>query len=327
MAASNPRTSPTADREIVITRVFDAPRELVFDAWTDAEHVGAWWGPKGFTTTTHEIDVRPGGVWRFIMHGPDGVDYPNKIVYREIERPERLVYDHGDDGQPSYFRVTVTFAEEKAKTRLTMRSLFATAAERDEVVTKYHAIEGGNQTLDRFGAHLAHRIAAEGLRLMVTRVFDAPRDLVWQAVTDAGHLMHWWGPKGFTTLDCKVDLRPGGRFEYSMRMPDGRTIWGRWIYREIVPPERVVSIVSDTDEKGNIIRHPMMGLTWPLEMLYTMTLTEQGGKTTMTVTGFPINATEEERKTFEGRREFMLQGFQGTLDKLAAHLAESQGGR
>ncbi|MBZ5674165.1 MAG: SRPBCC family protein [Acidobacteriia bacterium] len=146
-----------SDREIVISRVFDAPRDLVFQAWTDPKHVGSWWGPTGFTTTTHEIDVRPGGVWRFIMHGPDGTDYPNKIVYLEIAKPALLVYDHGDEGQRS-FRVTVTFAEESGKTRLTMRSLFATAAEREMVVTKYHAIEGGNQTLDRFGEHLAKTI-------------------------------------------------------------------------------------------------------------------------------------------------------------------------
>jgi uncharacterized protein YndB with AHSA1/START domain len=191
--------------------MFDAPRELVFDAWIDPRHVGAWWGPRGFTTTTHEIDVKPGGVWRFIMHGPDGVDYPNKIVYLEIARPERLIYDHGDEGGPVYFHVTVTFEERGDKTSLTMRSLFRSAAERDEVVTKYRAIEGGNQTLDRFAEHLA-KTAAESARLVVTRVFDAPRDLVWKAVTEAGRLMHWWGPKGFTTLDCKVDLRPGGLF-------------------------------------------------------------------------------------------------------------------
>jgi uncharacterized protein YndB with AHSA1/START domain len=80
----------TTDREIVTTRVFDAPREMVFDAWTDPKHIGQWWGPIGFTTTTHEMDVRPGGVWRFTMHGPDGRDYKNRIVYTEIVRPERL---------------------------------------------------------------------------------------------------------------------------------------------------------------------------------------------------------------------------------------------
>src|SRR6185369_10164840 len=99
----------------------------------------------------HEMDVRPGGVWRFMMHGPDGVDYPNKIVYLEIAKPERLVYNHGDDVR---FQVTVTFEAQGEKTRLTMRSIFPTAAEHDLVVTQYHAIEGGNQTLDRFGEHL-----------------------------------------------------------------------------------------------------------------------------------------------------------------------------
>ena len=146
----------TADREIVITRVFDAPRERVFDAFTDREHVGRWWGPTGFTTTTHEKDVRPGGVWRFIMHGPDGVDYPNRISYIEVARPERLVYDHGDDsgGEPK-FHVTITFADEGGRTRLTMRSLFPTAAARDFVVREFKAIEGGNQTLGRLAEHLA----------------------------------------------------------------------------------------------------------------------------------------------------------------------------
>lgn len=163
MAVNNASTrtaTNTADREIVITRVFDAPRELVFDAWIDPKHVASWWGPTGFTTTIHHMDVRPGGEWRFIMHGPDGVDYPNKISYLEIARPERLVYDHGDEGDPAYFRVTVTFEKLGNKTSLTMRSLFRSAAERDEVVTKYHAIEGGNQTLDRFGEHLAQRVGA-----------------------------------------------------------------------------------------------------------------------------------------------------------------------
>lgn len=146
----------TADREIVITRVLNAPRELVFDAWTDPKHIGQWWGPRGFTTTIHEMDVKPGGVWRFIMHGPDGVDYKNRIVYIEIVKPERLVYTHGadEDADPGQFHVTVTFAEQGGRTKLTMRSLFPSAAERDRVVA-FGAIEGGNQTLDSLEEHLA----------------------------------------------------------------------------------------------------------------------------------------------------------------------------
>jgi len=146
----------TTDREIVITRLIDAPRERVFRAWTDPKQVGQWWGPKGFTTTTHEIDVRPGGAWRFIMHGPDGKDWDNEILYREVVKPERLVYDLGDPGKPGqHFKVWVTFAEEAGKTRLTMRSLFETAAVRDYLIREVKAIEGGNQTLDRLEAHLA----------------------------------------------------------------------------------------------------------------------------------------------------------------------------
>ncbi len=145
----------TADREIVATRVFDAPRELVFQMFTDPKHVVHWWGPNGFTLTIHEMDVRPGGVWRFIMHGPDGVDYPNKITYFEIVKPGRLVYDHGEEGQPGYFHVTVTFEDQERKTKLSMQMLFKTAAEREQVVEKYNAVEGLNQTLGRLEEYLA----------------------------------------------------------------------------------------------------------------------------------------------------------------------------
>lgn len=150
------------DRELVFTRVFDAPRELVFRAWTDPKHVAQWWGPKGFTSTVHEMDVRPGGVWRLTMHGPDGIDYKNRIVYLEIVPPERLVYKHDPEegSEPVNFHVTVTFVEEGDKTRLTMRMLFPSAAAREYVVNKYGAIEGANQTLGRLAEHLP-RMAAE----------------------------------------------------------------------------------------------------------------------------------------------------------------------
>jgi uncharacterized protein YndB with AHSA1/START domain len=152
-------SASTADREIVLTRVLDAPRELVFDAFTDPEHIDEWWGPNGFTNTTRERDVRVGGVWRFTMHGPDGTDYPNRAVYREIVRPERIVYDHDadDDAGEDRFHVTITFDDAgEGKTRLTMRMLFATAGERDRTVG-FGAIELGHQTLDRLAAHLAAR--------------------------------------------------------------------------------------------------------------------------------------------------------------------------
>jgi len=154
----NSPTTETADREIVITRLIDAPRELVFTAWTNPDHVAHWWGPKGFTTTIHEMDLRPGGVWRLVMHGPDGTDYPNKIIFVEVVKPERLVYTNsgGKKGGPSaQFQNTVTFEEQGGKTKLTMRMVFSSPEELEHVVKVYGAIEGGKQTLERLEEYLA----------------------------------------------------------------------------------------------------------------------------------------------------------------------------
>jgi uncharacterized protein YndB with AHSA1/START domain len=151
-------STPTADRELVIDRVFDAPRaRSVFKAWTDSRHIAQWWGPNGFTTTVQSMDVRPGGVWRFVMHAPNGVDYDNTVVFREVVEPERLVYTHGsgDDGDDPAFEATVTFADEGSRTRLTLRQVYATAAQRDFVAREYHAVEMGHQTLNRFADYLA----------------------------------------------------------------------------------------------------------------------------------------------------------------------------
>ena len=153
---SGAASSDTSDREILLSRTYDAPRELVFEAWIDPVHVAEWWGPAGFTTTSLEMDPRPGGTWRFIMHGPDGVDYPNRIDYLEITKPERLVYTHGSDEEPPQiqFEATLDFAERGGQTELSLRMLFRTAAERDLVVEQYGAIEGGIQHLQRLADYL-----------------------------------------------------------------------------------------------------------------------------------------------------------------------------
>ena len=158
----------------------------------------------------------------------------------------------------------------------------------------------------------------------ITRVFDAPRDKVWKAWTETERLKQWWGPKGFKVHTCKVDLRPGGVFLYGMTAPDGKDMWGKFTYREIVPPERMVLINSFSDEAGGVTRHPMAP-TWPLEMLSTFTFEDEpGGKTKVTIRWSPHNASEEERKTFEAGRDSMRQGWGGTMDQLAAYLAKAQ---
>lgn len=156
MAKNDAPARGTKDREIVLTRLLNAPRELVYKVWTQPEHLVKWYGPNGFTITINKLDIRPGGEWLLIMHGPDGTDYPNRIVFSEVVKPERLVYTHdsGIEDDPQQFLVTVTFEEDGDKTRLTMYSLFKTAEARDYVVKEYGAIEGGNQTVNRLEEHL-----------------------------------------------------------------------------------------------------------------------------------------------------------------------------
>jgi uncharacterized protein YndB with AHSA1/START domain len=154
-------------------------------------------------------------------------------------------------------------------------------------------------------------------------VLDAPRDLVWKAWTDAERLAQWWGPKGCKVRVVKLDLRPGGIFHYAMQFKTGQETFGRFIYREIAPPERLVFVNSFSDAAGGITRAPF-NQNWPFEVLNNLTLTEQAGKTTLTLRGGPITASEEERKTFAGMFDSMRQGFGGTFDQLAEHLAKAR---
>ena len=148
-----------SDRDMVISRVFDAPRELVWEAWTDPAKMVCWWGPKGFTTTIHQMDLRPGGIWSHTMHSPDGTDYPNRSVFVQIVKPERIVFSHGggrEGGPGAHFQSTWTFdMEGKDKTRVTMRLVFDSPEALETVVREYGAIEGGKQTLERLAEFLS----------------------------------------------------------------------------------------------------------------------------------------------------------------------------
>jgi uncharacterized protein YndB with AHSA1/START domain len=150
-----PAPSATADREIVISRVIDAPRELVFEAFTEVRHLSRWWGPEGFTTTTQSFEFRVGGEWNFVMHGPDGTDYSEWIFFTEISAPARIALLHGESrGDPNAFESVLTFEPEGAATRIEMHTVFPTKELRDEAVEKYHAIEGGRQTLGNLAAYV-----------------------------------------------------------------------------------------------------------------------------------------------------------------------------
>lgn len=457
MDASNARTSPstgTQDREIVISRVFDAPRELVWDAWTNPEHVVRWWGPKGFTTTIHEMDVRPGGVWRHTMHGPDGTDYPNESVFTEVVKPERIVFSHGGGrkGDPgAQFEATWTFEAKDDKTEVTIRMIFPSAAARDHVVKSYGAIEGGRQTLGRLADELAKtpvtiersldapietvwqaitdlkqmkqwyfpmiesfkpevefetqfnvrheekdylhiwkvtevvpgkkityswkygeyagdsfvtfelfpegnktklRLTHMGLEtfapekhpevkrsnfvmgwthfsgalkqfvegtkgmankeIVLTRVFDAPRELVWKAWTDPKQLARWWGPKGFTNPVCEVDARVGGAWHIVMRSPAGDEYPCGGVYREIMAPERLVFTNIATDSQGNPI----------IDGLTTVIFAEQGGKTKLTLQTRGTALVDYAVAYLTG----METGWSQSLDRLQAYVTDARKG-
>ncbi len=315
--------NPVAPREIITTRLFSAPRELVWQTFTDPQHITNWWGPRGFSTTTHAHDLRAGGIWRYTMHGPDGTDYPNEMVYHEVIVGERLSYSHGTGSEdyPHKFEVVTTFATEGDQTRVTMRSVFKTAESRDFIVKTYGAIEGAIQTLERFEEQLAFAQAGEAFTL--TRTFAAPRDRVWAAFTEADRLMHWWGPKSFTMKTAKVDLRPGGTFHYGMQGPGGEEIWGKFTYREVAAPERLVFLLSFSDPAGNTAPHPGH-TTWPLEMLKVITFTEAGGQTTVTLRGVAFKASAEARQTYRDGHESMRGGFGASWDQLAEYLAKTK---
>jgi uncharacterized protein YndB with AHSA1/START domain len=159
---------------------------------------------------------------------------------------------------------------------------------------------------------------------VISRVLDAPRDLVWKYFTDPERMKEWWGPKGATVVASKMDLRVGGTYHYGMKTPDGKMMWGKFVYREIVPPERFVVISSFSDENGGVTRHPLAP-GWPLEMLSVFTFEEAPvGKTGFTVRWCPHNATADEEKTFEAARPGMTQGWSGTLEQLEGYLAKTK---
>jgi len=159
-----------------------------------------------------------------------------------------------------------------------------------------------------------------GNDFVISRVFDAPRQIVWTCFTDPEHLKQWWGPKGFKVLQAKLDLRAGGSYHYGMQAPDGQEMWGKFVYRDVTPPGRLVFINSFSDPEGGITRHPGAE-DWPLEMLSTFSFDElPDAKTMFTVRWAPHNASDAERKVFDDNRPSMTAGWNGTMEQLEAYL-------
>lgn len=309
--------------EIKITRIYDAPVKLVWEAWTDPQQVAQWWGPRGFTITTHSKDLRVGGSWVYTMHGPDGTNYENNTIYHEVEKYSRLVYDHGANAtQPPLFRVTVNFTESKGKTKMDMTMALATA-EAAQQTKKFIKQAGGNATWDRLAEYLDKETAGKD-KFVINRTFEAPLATMFEMWSNPKHFSQWLAPTGFNMTFIRSDIKPGGSTFYYMDNADGMKMYGRAEYLEIKSPERLVYTQQFCDENEKMSRHPMAP-TWPATMLTTVTLSEEGpNETRVTVEWEPYGpCTAEELDTFLKARGGMTMGWTGSFDKLDSYLEQT----
>jgi uncharacterized protein YndB with AHSA1/START domain len=294
-----------SDREFQLTRLLDAPRELVWEVWTDPQHIVQWFGPEGFDTTTHAFDFRVGGSWRFTMHGPDGVDYRNKQLFQEIVPRERFVYLHTgglESEDEGGFIATVTFAAEGRKTRVTLNSRFPTVEAMRHTIETYGAVEGGEQHLGRLARYLTLPRAQK--MVILSRMLNAPRTLVWKALTTPEGMTEWFSPRGFTVPRATADLRVGGRWMVVHRGSDGVDWENSGNYLEVSPESRLVFSWIQESAPGTIV----------VEAHQYLTLIESRGRTRLTFVARIITAGP-------GSEIFMAgvdQGWSQALDKLAA---------
>lgn len=309
--------------ELTITRVFDAPREKVWKAWTAPEEVKKWWGPKNFTAPVSKIDLRVGGKYLSCMRGPDGKDYWSTGVYRELVPMERIVVTdsfadekgnvvpashYGMTGDfPLELLVTVTFEQLGNKTKMVLRHEGIPSGMMRELTET-----GWSESFDKLAEHIAAngtRIIAERGKqeVIITRVFDVPRNLVFRANTDRDLIPQWWGPKRFTTTIDKMDVKPGGQWRFVQRDAAGNEYAFHGVYHEVRSPERIVDTFEFEGMPGHV-------------SLETCTLEEIGGKTKMT--GRSVYQTVEDRDGM--LKSGMEEGVFETMDRLAELLTKLQ---
>jgi len=284
-------------KELTITRVLNAPIELVWKVWTDPDHIKNWWGPNGFTNTISEMDVKPGGNWEFIMHGPDGKDYKNKSIFREIIKYKRIVYEHITGPR---FQTTIDFTAQGKKTLLEWRMVFETIEERERTVKTFKADIGLKQNIFKLEGYL--RRASSEKEMTLTRIINSPREIVFRAWTDPEQLEKWWGPKDFTNPICNIDATPGGEILIHMQAPD-RTVYPMaGEFHEILEPEKLVFTSAALDKDGNRL----------FEVLNTVIFSDENGKTTISLHAAVSNITEEGRPYLDG----MNEGWAQSIDRL-----------
>ncbi len=310
--------APPGKQEIIFTRTYNAPRDRVFRIMTDPKLVPDWWGPRNLTTTVERMDVRPGGLWRFIQRDQKNDIFAFHGVYHETKAPERLVYTFEWEGMPGHVLLDIEqFDEHNGMTICTTHRIFETVEDRDGMLQA--GMENGTrETTDRLNELLV-KLGQSGMlqrashaenSLTITRVFNAPLEKVWQYWADPNDYMCWWGPKDFTACEAQIDMRVGGKYLSCMEGPDGKKYWSTGTYKEVRQPDRFVVTDSFADEHGNIVpaSYYQMGTELPLEMEVEVCFEDLGGKTRMTLEhcGFPAGEIVEQTR----------QGWNESFDKL-----------
>ncbi|HPI61592.1 SRPBCC family protein [Zoogloea sp.] len=304
---------------ISLTRIYDAPLQAVWDAWAIPEEVAQWWGPRGFTITTHGRDLRTGGYWHYTMHGPDGTEYENTTQYLEVVPLQRMVYDHGGHkDRPPLFRVTMLLSEHAGRTQLDLSFALATP-EIAEEMRGFIKKAGGEGTWDRLAEHLAVRCTGKE-QFFIARSFDAGIERVFEMWTDPEHLAAWMPPAGATMHFLRADPRVGGSSLYAMTFPDGAVMHGLITYLAIEKPVLITYTQQFCDEQERVIRPPFFK-DWPLTMHSTIEFAaESPERTRVTVRWQPQEATDADLAEFVKQRGGMTMGWTGSFDKLEAAL-------
>jgi uncharacterized protein YndB with AHSA1/START domain len=287
----------------------------VWDAWTVPEQVEKWWGPRGFTLTTHGKDLRTGGFWRYTMHGPDGVDYPNVTKYLVVEPYQKLVYDHGGtDDTPPLFRVTVTFTEANGKTTMEMISTLP-SPEAAARMAKFIKQAGGNATWDRLAEHLEQTATGKAC-FVVNRTFEAPIARVFEMWTSPEHLARWLPPAGTTMRFLRAEIATGKSTLFVIT-GEHFTMHVRAEYLAIEPPRRIVYTQQFVGEREELAPAPGAD-AWPATLRNTVLLTEEApDRTRVTVTTEVEGpATLAELEAFALERTGMTRGWTGSFDAL-----------
>jgi uncharacterized protein YndB with AHSA1/START domain len=319
-------TAPPGKPEVIISQIIHAPREIVFKTVTDPLQIPKWWGPARFETRVVNMVVMPGGTWRFYQRDQEGKEYGFHGVYHDVRIPERLVYTSEYEGVPDHVTLyTEELKEQDGKTLITTMVQFPSVEDRDQML-QWGMEEGVSAMTSRLNELLAPTMMPERMAtgmekhepadgcITITRIFEAPRQKVWQEWTEPMQYKCWSSPKDYTTPYANLEVRRGGKFLVSMQAPDGKQIWGTGKYEEVIENQRLVYTDTFADENGNVVpaSYYGMGPDKPLDMEVEVTLEDIGGRTKMTV---------EHCGLLEGDMlDNTRQGWNESFDKLASCL-------